>query len=172
MKQTISRKTAGLRMAGLLLAGMLLAAPASAEDIYKWVDDENRTQYTQMPPPPGITAIRIQSSPRPLEDETEEPQADDEAEVETDDLAAEDTEDTGDEFTDAGGDEPAGSERDAGVARAMQENCNNARKNLQTLSRGQVRYVSPDGQIIRLSEEERQQRMDEAREQIRVLCKS
>ena len=40
---------------GLMLA---LALPASAQ-LYKWIDKDGRTRYTDQPPPPGVTSRTI-----------------------------------------------------------------------------------------------------------------
>ena len=167
MKQIIRLICIRRAVSGLFLgATLLLAAPIHAEDIYKWNDENNQVHYTQMPPPHGIKAIRIQRSDVPSDEDESSPTAG--TEDETDQASAEDP------FAEqptSGDDTGAGEDEDARLAKAMQKNCNNARKNLKTLSRGQVRYVNPEGEIIRLTEEERQQRIAEAREQIGVLCK-
>ena len=147
----------------LLGATLLLAAPSHAEDIYKWIGDDDQVHYTQMPPPHGIKAIRIQRSDIPAEEDAAEAE---------DELDQADVDESYDELPAGGDDEADASEdEDVKIAKALQENCNNARKNLKSLNRGQVRYVNPEGEIIRLSEEERQQRIEEAKSQIGVLCK-
>jgi len=44
----------------VVLAG---AMPAAAQKIYKWVDAEGRTQYTQTPPPNGAKATETEMTP-------------------------------------------------------------------------------------------------------------
>jgi len=46
---------------GLMLA---LAAPASAQ-LYKWVDKDGRTRYTDQPPPPGVQSRTIAPPAQP-----------------------------------------------------------------------------------------------------------
>jgi hypothetical protein len=165
MRQIVNLINTQRACRGLLLgAALLLVAPAGAEDIYKWIGDDNQVHYTQMPPPHGIKAIRIQRSDVPAVEETAE-----EAEV-TDEPEQTVFDDTPGDQAEAEGD--ADANEDAQIAQALRENCSNARKNLESLNRGQVRYVDPDGKIIRLSEEERQQRIEEARAQIGVLCEN
>ena len=162
MKQTVNAI-----FTGLLVAGLLLATPAHAEDIYKWLNENNQVQYTQMPPPHGIKAIRIQRSAIPDEADIEE-DTPDEAEY----VPETDAEDTAEAPGDDGeADDEGAAERDAEIAKAMQENCNNARQNLKSLNKGQVRYINPEGEVIRLTEEERQERIAEANAQIKLLCK-
>lgn len=171
MKQIVMLIDSRKALCGLsLAAALLLATPASAEDIYKWIGDDDQVHYTQMPPPHGIKAIRIQRSDVPAEEQEAEPaETEDEVEQATADEYDEELPEADDSEADAGEEE---SDEDVKIAQALQENCNNARKNLASLSRGQVRYVDPDGKIIRLSEEERQQRIAEAKAQIGVLCKN
>ena len=167
MKQTVNLMFTRRAVSGLLLgAALLLATPANAEDIYKWIGDDNQVHYTQMPPPHGIKAIRIQRSDIPADEQPSEDTA--EAEGETEQAAIDDSFDEQPETQDAETD----ADGDAKVAQALQENCNNARSNLKSLNRGQVRYVSPEGEIIRLTEEQRQQRIEEAKAQIGVLCEN
>ena len=171
MKQTVNLIYPRRAVGGLILgAALLVVAPANAEDIYKWVGDDNQVHYTQMPPPHGIKAIRIQRTDIPAERHASEDTAEveDETEQAAIDESFEEQPEAQDTEPDAGGD----ANEDAKRAQALQENCIKARSNLKTLSRGQVRYVSAQGEIIRLTEEERQQRIEEARAQIGVLCEN
>lgn len=162
MKQTLNAI-----FTSLLVAGLLLVTPAHAEDIYKWLNEDNQVQYTQMPPPHGVKAIRIQRSAVPDEADIGEGETDEAGyEPETD---AEDTAEAPADDEEA--DDGETTDRDAEIAKSMQENCNKARKNLKTLNRGQVRYINAKGEVIRLTEEERQERIAEANAQIMLLCK-
>jgi hypothetical protein len=169
MKQTVNLIYTRRAMSGLLLgAALLLVTPANAEDIYKWVSDDNQVHYTQMPPPHGIKAIRIQRSDVTAREESAQPaEAMDGTEQASIDASPDEQPESVDD--EAGASE--GNDDDVKIAQAMQENCNNARKNLKALNRGQVRYVTPDGGVIRLTEEQRQQRIEEAEGQIESLCK-
>ena len=148
----------------ILLASNSLLAPARAESgVYKWVNEYDEIQYTQMPPPHGITAIRIQSAPQRYADE-------DDAGTPPPAETAGNTVDDG--LSDTGqGEAVDTTRRDAEIARSMKENCKNARKNLASLSRGNIRFLKPSGEAYRLTEEERQQRIEEANDQIKLLCK-
>jgi len=54
------------RVLGLLVCG-LLALPAHADKVYKWVDAEGNTQYTQTPPPPSVQTdtVHLPTDPPP-----------------------------------------------------------------------------------------------------------
>jgi len=41
----------------ILIVLMLSAAAVSAQQLYKWVDDKGRTQYTDTPPPPSAKKV-------------------------------------------------------------------------------------------------------------------
>jgi len=171
MKQTVNLIYTRRAVSGLLLgAALLLVTPANAEDIYKWIGDDSQVHYTQMPPPHGIKAIRIQRSDIPADEQPSEDEDEAEAEVEDEmeQVAIDDSFDEQPEAQDAESD----ADEDAKIAQELQENCNHARSNLKTLNHGQVRYVSPEGEVIRLTEDQRQARIEEAKELIGVLCKN
>jgi len=149
---------------GLLITALLLSSPAHAEDVYKWVNEDNEVQYTQMPPPHGIKAIRIQSkSPAPEESADEAVDAAD---------AQPNTEQASDEAPDveATEEQAEAPAREDVLARASQENCEKARRNLTNLNRGNVRLRTSSGEVIRLTEEERQQKIVETNAQIELFC--
>lgn len=171
MKQTVNLIYTRRAVSGLLLgAALLLVTPANAEDIYKWIGDDSQVHYTQMPPPHGIKAIRIQRSDIPADEQPSEDTDEAEAEVE-DEMEQAAIDDSFDEQPEAQ-DAESDADEDAKIAQELQENCNHARSNLKTLNHGQVRYVSPEGEVIRLTEDQRQARIEEAKELIGVLCKN
>ena len=151
---------------GLLLTVLLLSSPAHAEDVYKWVNKDNEVQYTQMPPPHGIKAIRIQSkAPAAVETNDVAAAPDDEASPADTEQAAEDTPDV-----ETGEEQAETPDRNDVLSRASQENCEKARRNLENLNRGNVRLRTSSGEVIRLTEEERQQKIVETNAQIELFC--
>lgn len=149
---------------GLLITALLLSSPAHAEDVYKWVNEDNEVQYTQMPPPHGIKAIRIQSKAPAFKDSADA--VPDEAAAPPDTgQAAEVTPDA-----ETGEEQAETPDRTDVLARASQENCEKARRNLTNLNRGNVRLRTSSGEVIRLTEEERQQKIVETNAQIELFC--
>lgn len=151
---------------GLLLTALLLSSPAHAEDVYKWVNKDNEVQYTQMPPPHGIKAIRIQSkAPAAVE-------SNDVAAAPGDEASPADTEQAAEDMPDAetGEEQAETPDRNEVLSRASQENCEKARRNLENLNRGNVRLRTSSGEVIRLTEEERQQKIVETNAQIELFC--
>lgn len=154
----------GLARVCLFALGLLaLTAPLqqlAAKDVYKWVNDAGEVQYTQLPPPNGIEATRVQSGPPPA-DNPAAINADLEAQVEAMDERIEDRATAARK-----------SELEAEIERVTRNNCETAKKNLALLQQGGVkRYRTGEGEIIRLTEEDRQQRIDEANSQIQEFCK-
>ncbi len=157
---------------GLLLATLLLSSPAHAEDVYKWVNKDNEVQYTQMPPPHGIRAIRIQSKAPDAEDSNDDAASAPEAEASPPDTeqAAEDAPEAETAEAPAGDEQAETPDRNEVLSRASQENCEKARRNLENLNRGNVRLRTSSGEVIRLTEEERQQKIVETNAQIELFC--
>lgn len=146
----------------IVLAGSLalIAASAVHAEIYKWVDSSGQTQYTQTPPPEGVESVNIETSQSPV------PEAADTESVPKAEIKA--SEEPEQQKTGTARDP----EKEAEIARISKQNCITARNNLEQLSRsGQIRYRTGDGEVLRLSEEDRQQRIEEARSQIKEFCK-
>ncbi len=143
----------------LTLAGSLLLAttPVQAE-IYKWVDSNNEVHYTQTPPPKGVESIRIEAIP-----------ARDSAEAGTN---LQERIKASEEQKQQKSEASADAEQQAEIARISRQNCITARNNLEQLNRsGQIRYRTGDGEVLRLSEEDRKLRIEEARGQVKEFCK-
>lgn len=142
----------------VLASGLLLQSSASA-DVYKWVNENNEVQYTQMQPPPGTDFVRIKTNDQP---EAVRSQAEAGAAAGKDDSAA----------ARQAADEKAMAEYEAEVARVSRQNCKIAKGNLAQLNiGGRLRYRNEDGEYVTMTEEERQKRIGEANQQIEMYCK-
>ncbi|MEF8833432.1 MAG: DUF4124 domain-containing protein [Halofilum sp. (in: g-proteobacteria)] len=144
-------------LCGLAL-GVVLSAPLSADEIYKWVDEEGVTHYSQQPPPAGEAArVEVDSPP------------DEELERERREMEA-----TGQRL-EAEREERREAEQQAqenATERAQREQrCAELRSSLGKLTENR-RLLVPDGEggVRRLSEEERQARVAERRRQIEEQC--
>ena len=147
---------AGLLIQSCLVILCLLIPSLSEADAYKWVDDDGKTNYTQIPPPPGYESEIVQEASSPavtpalpatvLQERFEEKQKEKE-----NDAAV------------------AGQERKN--AEIMQLNCDAATRNLTVLEQeGQRRYMNADGELLRPTDEERQELIDQAKQQIKKYC--
>lgn len=124
-----------------------LAPAAAAQGIYKWVDEDGVTQYTQQPPASGnaqlIDPDRSSRSPEP-------PQAQEA------DASAED-EDTGD--------------GDSELPSSMSEYCEEMRERADTLAGDAPLQIQQDnGDLQELTDDQRAERLERARSQIEQHC--
>ncbi|HUT41570.1 MAG TPA: hypothetical protein VM011_09530 [Gammaproteobacteria bacterium] len=142
---------------------LLLLQSTATADVYKWVNENNEVQYTQMQPPPGISYVRIQTNEHPG---TLQAQSDADAEEEAPAGKA----DSGKSASQS--DAEARAEYEAEVAKISKQNCTIARNNLAQLNMGgHLRYRNDAGEYITMGEEERQKRIGEANKQIEMFCK-
>ena len=148
-----------LLVVSLCISAALLQSPARGE-MYKWTNAAGEVQYTQVPPAGGIKTEKIQGAPPPADDPDKineklqnEVDAMDEARSRQEEASKE---------------KSLRMEKDE----AYKKNCISSRNNLAKLQEGgRKRYLTPDGEVIHLSEEERQQRINEAKDQIDEFCK-
>ena len=142
-----------------LLLALLLATPLShASDIYKWVDDDGQVHYTQMPPS-GRPSERIKGAAPPAND----------PEAERSDLQRQ--MDAFDERRAQRDEEFAEQKREEEFASIRKQNCETAKKNLANLRRGgNMVYMTPEGEAVRLTDEERARRIDTAKQNIKDNC--
>ena len=144
----------------LALASGLNAA--GNDVVYKWVDDTGETHYTQTPPrdreyetlkqaakqtsAPAREATRMRTNLQEQVDAMDKRQEEKQAEARD-------------------------AEQWARIQKVRRENCEIAKKNLANLGLGGNRiFMTPDGEVVRLTDEERQRRVDEANMQIEENC--
>ncbi|WP_428603431.1 DUF4124 domain-containing protein [Sedimenticola sp.] len=120
--------------------------------MYRWVDENGTTVYSQSPPPSGKAAeIKVHVAPPapPKSDATRTPNAD-EAKPEADSPSKEEI---------------------AASNKIKSENCTAARYNLNLYTNlGKKLVKTPDGLYKRLTEEERQQKIKDSQNQIKEFC--
>lgn len=131
---------------------------AESGGVYKWTDDAGSTHYTQFPPT-GRESVKVRAAPPPAED----PQA-----------ALEKMREKMGGF-----EERQKQQRESvkqartqeGFERTREENCEIAHNNMAVLQQGgNQRYRTADGQIIRMTEEDKQARISETEQQIKDFC--
>ncbi len=145
-----------LRLAALI--AVLLPA-AVAADVYRWVDENGVTVYSQWPAPTA-EAVRVETPPGP----SEAAQAAAEARLQQQREQLQDAADA----RSAAAEERAQS---AALAQQRSENCAKARQNLETLQNLGPRMVrKPDGSYVRMTQDEVAAAMRTAREQIDEYC--
>ncbi len=136
---------------------ILLAAPASADKVYKWVDDQGQVHYSAQPPAQDqFTEMKIRStSPAAVESEPEE---------------AEDGEQTADEVAFETPKELA--QREALDRKLRAENCRIAKRNKSVVENAR-RVMVNDGKggKRRLDDGERTERLQKADQNITKFCR-
>lgn len=143
-----------------LVVGMTLAGLASAGEVYRWVDEEGVTHYSQTPPA-SDEASRVQVDvPTPPEDEI--------------DRAQKDLEQTARENEESRKERQEAEKRAAEEAEKqayLEKRCNELRASLQALQQNRRILIEDDGGgRTRLSEEARQKRVEKRRKQIDKEC--
>jgi len=141
-----------------ILIALLLSLPAALlADTYKWVNEEGVVTYSQTLPPDGkAERINVRSG-TPSSNQSSQDQLNQLKQKVAD--SAEDRE------------LEKGKQQEEKSALAIkQKNCQSASSNLQKLEGLGSRLYKTDGEYKRLSEEERQTLMNQAREQIKANC--
>lgn len=133
-----------------LAIALVIAAPATAQ-VYKWVDEDGVTHYTQQPPPGGDAQL--------IDPNVAQPSAAGPAGGGGDDTAA--------------ADEASGeSSGDDGDSQSMAEFCNQLRDEAQLLASDRPVKVQSGDSVTDLTGDARQQRLQETRGQIEQYCGS
>jgi hypothetical protein len=160
MNDANTRSACPLRwiLTSLCVSFALLITPASAE-IYKWTDASGETQYSQMPPPSGIKSEEIQGSTPPAESTDSSPDSlQKQVDASNEDIAEQEIEEKKQDLQKQ-------------INDAYERNCTTSTNNLDKLQQGgSKRYLTPDGKVTHLTEEQRQQRINEAKDQIDEFC--
>ncbi|RMH35212.1 MAG: DUF4124 domain-containing protein [Gammaproteobacteria bacterium] len=138
-----------------VITGLAIAALSLAADkMYVWKDKKGVPHYTETPPPPGIPfkVIEIQSS-------AQNPAARRTSQRPTSAPSPEATK------TD-----PTKQQLDR-YREARRHNCEVAKKNLYTLQNvARIKITDASGEVRLLTDEEKQQRIEESKKQIKEFC--
>lgn len=145
-----------LRLAALI---PVLLPAAVAADVYRWVDENGVTVYSQWPAP-SAESVRVETPAGP----SEAAQAAAEARFQQQREQLQDAA----EARSAAAEERA---QAAALAQQRAENCAKARQNLETLQNLGPRMVrKPNGSYLRMTQDEVAAEMRTAREQIDEYC--
>lgn len=143
----------------LLATGLLIACLPTHAAMYKWVDENGVTQFSQTPPR-DQPAERLRPPPPPAEDPAA---ARERLQKQIDGF------DNRRLMEEVGAEEQAKQDADAAE---RNKRCEAARRNLETLQLGGGRRIRDEsGAVIRPTDEWREQRMEEARKAIAEYCK-
>lgn len=143
---------------GWILAVWLAGFGIAHAAMYKWVDENGVTQYSQFPPP-NREYQTVVPPPPPAED----PEG---AQQQLEELLQ-----NQDEARKAQSEAAEQEQKTAAAAERRKQNCAMARSNLDKINNaGHRRIIGPDGVAYYQTEEERQQRISEAQKQIEEFC--
>lgn len=136
------------RIAALLAAVTLLPVAHAGQSVYKWVDDEGVTHYTQQPP------------------------SNRDAQLVTPNTAIGPKQDSGQSSPGAQQSDASNGDSDAGDApQNMTEFCNQVRERISMLeAEGPVSVRQSDDSLERLSDEERARQLEQGRRQLQEHC--
>ncbi len=150
----LNKKTARIP---LVLILSLLAPFAAHGEMYKWVDENGITQYTQYPPRDG-KAEKIKPPPPPAISSEE---ANEQLKAKTEEF---------DKRRATAVEQESKRNEEAARQARISKNCEIAQQNMAFLDRGRPRYREGDGSIASLTDETRQAKMQQAREQVEKFC--
>lgn len=152
-----------LKNKGIILSIVLtasLALPISeAASIYKWIDENGQTVYSETPPPPGVERMRLRGAPPPADDPDEVMRKLRE-QVQSIEQQRNEQNQTEAEARD-----------NAEMQKRIQENCDMLRKNLEVLNSGRrIRETSEGGEQAFLDEAQVAARLKETQDRIQKEC--
>jgi len=159
MKKDLLIKLATTLLAAPALAS-LLSAPLHADDVFKWVDEQGITHYEERAPADkdyskittyGVVPAEAAAAKQRLEQQRADKKT----------------------AKEKGVDYAAQKKIADDQAKVRTENCKGAQNNLKTIQENaRVRILGEDGEFRYLSEEERQQQINTAKEMISANCDS
>lgn len=140
----------------VLLVSSVLLIPVTEARMYKWVDEDGKTNYTQSPPPGDVNAETIKPPPK----------------IDDDSAIAEVERQT------KGADKLRSNRKELEKIEALQkennevtkENCRRSKQKLNTYSRPRGLIQQEDGSRVRVDEETRQAGLAEAQKKIEEYC--
>jgi uncharacterized protein DUF4124 len=153
-----------IAMKKYLLVLLLLSSTCAFAAITKWVDSDGEVHYSDEPPPPDAQQKTLRS-----DEDTQASQnasgvaapktiAESEADLKKAQIAKKEAADK--------------AAQQQAIKAAEQTNCANAQQNLKTLQDGtRIRIVDANGQPSYLDDNERQQRVEKAQNDINTYCK-
>lgn len=140
-----------------IIALFLLTSHAHAQ-VYKWVDEQGQTHFSQIPPPTG--EIEVIKTPPPAEVDIEKTQQ------QIDHLIQQQADD--DKIKQQQKEEQ---QKQAEEAEIKAQNCQTAKRNLQAYQDNPSRRVTDEeGNVTRLTEEQRQQKIKELKQAVSEFC--
>ena len=150
----------------LLLIALACLPCAASATIYKWVDKDGNVQFSQNPPPQGVSAEKLET-PKPATDAPPPLSPVEQARQKV----QEDKQREQEAQADAAAERAAkNAAEDAAEAKQLKESCARAREKLTVNQRPRVTQINEDGTETRLPEEERLRILQDLQEYLRKNC--
>lgn len=140
---------------GLFVCLVLCIPLSPAATMYKWVDENGNVHYSEQPPPKGKVEV---IKPAPVNVVGKEGAGDTTKKLQEKNKAIDEARQKTREEQKKKADEQA----------RYAKNCEIARNNLATYER--TKRIRKGDEVVRLSDEEWQQKVDEAKEQVKKFC--
>ena len=138
-----------------LLMSSLFAVSSATAATYKWTDEKGNVHYTQHPPADGSYERMKVDKSRPAYDEPESPPPT--------------TNQPSTATTKSSSNGTVVKDELAKNAEIRTKNCESAKKNLEILT-VYKRYKDKDGNVVRMDDNERAQKIEEAKQNIAEFC--
>jgi uncharacterized protein DUF4124 len=148
--------TIGRKSSYLLVCCLSLCSQYAIAAMYKWVDDEGNTHYTQSPPPGDIEKEIIKPPPG-IDSELSQKQQ-------------EDRKERLDKARDSRLDASEQARAEEEEKEKQRADCEKARAKLASNQRPRLNLKDKDGNVIRATEEQRQKEIGRAKELIKEFC--
>jgi hypothetical protein len=139
---------------------LILSAPGVHAQIYKWTDAGGKVHYSETPPPDGQQFNEVNTGPAPQSSDEAGRQLQDMLKRQQDSEKQEDAEKNKEK------------EQAAGQAK-LDQYCDQARESLTKLENGPPRRLAvvENGEVSRMTEDERQAKIEEIEKTISEKCK-
>jgi hypothetical protein len=151
----MKRKT-GFFIYMTLFTTLSFSVPVAFAAVYKWVDENGQTTYSQNPPPGNVEYEEIGTPGKVDSARALKKLRDDK--IKADKLRRQRLE------------KQADLKKSREEVSVQKENCDMARGKLASLQRPRAKILQPDGSRIRLNEEERQRQIKEAEDKLHEWC--
>ncbi len=141
----------------LLLVVISQYTSVSSAEMYKWVDADGNTHYTQSPPPGDIEGTTVKPPPKIDPDHAKK--------------QLENRQKLLQEVRDSRNKKAEKKNQDKQDAEQRRAACEQSRVSLASYQRPRVNKVDSEGNRVRITEEQRQENIANAKKQVAELCK-
>jgi hypothetical protein len=140
----------------VMLMVVTFFSPMISAEIYKWVDEQGMTHYTQLPPP-GNTEFKAIQPPPGVDGSQMKERIERQQQYVNDSVEAKKKAEEEEYYADL-------------EKKQKESNCNLARRRLASYQRPGVSFLQADGTRVRATEEQRQAELKKSQDMIKEFC--